>query len=44
MPKRIWLDRVSSDIKEKGLSSEEMSGYKAVLIEDVYRRTSIPHK
>ena len=34
-PKRIWLDRVRGDIKEKGLSAEEVCNC---------HRTSTPHK
>ena len=40
-PKRRWLDRVRDDIKEKGLTAEEVT---SVLHGGVCHRTSTPHK
>ena len=40
-PKRRWLDRVRDDIKEKGLSGEEVND---LLHGSVYRQTSTLHK
>ena len=41
-PKRRWLDKVKDDIKEKGLSADEV--YTTVLYGGVCHRTSTPHK
>ena len=37
-PKRRWLDKLKDDIKEKGLSADE------VYDRATWRRTSTPHK
>ena len=41
IPKRIWLDKVQDDIKEKGLSADEVHG---LLHGGVCHCTSTPHK
>ena len=41
-PKRRWLDKVRDDIKEKGLSGEEV--YDRATWRRTYHRTSTPNK
>ena len=41
-PKRRWLDRVRDDIKEKGLSADEVYGH--ATCRRISYRTSTPHK
>ena len=42
IPKRRWLDKVKDDIKEKGLSADDV--YDHAIHRGVCHRTSIPHK